>query len=501
MAVAEKQIEPRTITRALRVEIVKPIGCTWDDVGPVLRAQRSIIHRLYTAAALGAIESDKRSSEGEAASICKRIMGKSKKKIADDEKARLVAQIQGAKEAIYAADLPAKTAAYQAVEDELTAIREWAAKKKPRTPELDRLATLVIPGGTKSAIGAAAFTGFQKWRKDKGKNRVPTWKYGAPIPVRAAESGLRIDDKGGVVLNVKLDSGRREFLVKAGKGAHWKALRRIASGDPGVKLGEVRLKKCTDRHDKSGRKKWFAFVAYTEAAPFRPSICRPEHAMVVHRGERNLLVCATNEGRYLVLATGNKLRAQKRAFKARRESLQARALAERGTGSSGHGRARRYSATDVLSQKEANAVHTLCQQLGARVAQLAKEWGCGSVYIEKFGGIGPDSDRGKRKALERFPYHDLKLSVEWALRKAGLGLDEYDHEYISQTCPACGNVDAAQVNRATGIFHCRECAFDRPVDFVAAIHALRQVGDGSAGDWEGRIAAAERLRQKVRKEA
>jgi len=467
MAAAEKQIEPRTITRALRVEIVKPIGCTWDDVGPVLRAQRSIIHRLYTAAALGAIE-------------------------ADSQKRKLVL-----------ADVPhPKTAAYRAVEDELSDIREWAAKKKQRTPELDRLATLVIPGGTKSAIGATAFAGFQKWRKDKGKNRVPTWKYGAPIPVRAAESGLRIDDEGGVVLSVKLESkGRIEFIVKAGKGAHWKALRRIASGDPGVKLGEVRLKKCTDRHDKSGRKKWFAFIAYTEAAPFRPSICRPEHAMVVHRGERNLLVCATNEGRYLVLATGNKLRAQKRAFKARRESLQARALAERGTGSSGHGRARRYSATDVLSQKEANAVHTLCQQLGARVAQLAKEWGCGSVYIEKFGGIGPDSDRGKRKALERFPYHDLKLSVEWALRKAGLGLDQYDHEYISQTCPACGNVDAAQVNRATGIFHCRECAFDRPVDFVAAIHALRQVGDGSAGDWEGRIAAAERLRQKVRKEA
>lgn len=483
-ATAASTPAPKTLTRAIRVEVVKPLDRTWDDVGPTLRTLQSVIHRFYTASALAAIETDRRNRKGDTASA------------------------------------HPQTAAYRIIEEELDELRQWAQAKldklkntKPKKHKkaedaeksardrqrqidaLTRIAELRLPGGMKAAISATAFAGFKKWRKDKGNNRVPTWKQGAPIPSRAQESSLDLDGQG-IVLTVKLTpSGQDRFVVRSGPGVQWAALRKLASAeDPTYKLGEVRLKRATDRKDKSGRKKWFAFISYTCPAPEKPSVCRSDNTMIIHRGERNLLVCATNEGKYLVLASGNKLRAQKRALKARRESLQARSKAERGQGSGGHGRTRRYEVTEALSQKEKRVVHTLCQQLGARVAQLAVEWGCGSIYIEKFGGIEADSDRGKRMVLERFPYYELKTSIEWALKKRGLDLAEYDHEYISQTCPACSEVNAKAVNRF-GTFHCKACAFDRPVDFIAAIHALRRVC-GDAGDWEGRILAAERLRGK-----
>ncbi len=47
-ATATNALKLPMITRGLRVEVVKPIGATWDEVGPLLRTQRSIMHRLYT---------------------------------------------------------------------------------------------------------------------------------------------------------------------------------------------------------------------------------------------------------------------------------------------------------------------------------------------------------------------------------------------------------------------------------------------------------------------
>lgn len=450
-----------TITRALRVEIVKPFTRAWDEVGPALRTIRGIVHRLYTAAALAAIETDKQNRKGNS-------------KVA----------------------LHPQTAAYRAVEEELEDIREWASKKRKGEDReyLKALAELRIPGGMKAAISAAAFTGFQKWRKNKGRERVPTWKHGAPIPVRAQESGLRMEG-GAAILTVKLEpKGRHDFVVRAGKGSHWGRLRALATGTESLKLGETKIVY------NVRQKKWFAFIAYSEPAPSMPQGLRTDHVMVLHRGQRNLLVAATNEGKYKVLASGNKLREFKRGIQARRRSFQNVAQGERGRGSRGHGRRRRYDMAEHLSEKEASYVKTLCQQLGARVVQLAKAWGCGRILIEDYGGIEPSEERGKRMYLERFPNAELKAAVGWSLRKAGIELGVYEHAYMSQTCPRCDNVDDAQHNMRTGVFHCRHCQFERNVDVIGAIHAVRRACDGDGGVWDTRLEVEQKLAASLLKQ-
>lgn len=472
----ESAVDPKWITRALRVEIVKPLNCTWDEAGQRLRDMRSIVHRLYDAAAQIARWTDYRNRHGEVAGH-------------------------------------PKTRAYQAVEEELVEIREWAAKaarkakkaakeegKAADTAMLDRLSAIEFPGGVKGAISVAAFAGFRKWNKGGRRTSYPSWGYGAPIPVRASDSSLRITPRGVSVL-AKLSAGHGdpiEFAVQAGKGKHFGRLRALAKAEtepnPRLKRGELKI--LYSEKDK----KWFLFIAYSEPPPIRPDTCDPDHVMVLHRGYRNLLVCATNHGRYQVLATGKKLLAFKRGMEARRESFQAVTRAERGSGAHGHGRGRRYEVSNSISEKEKNHVHTLCQQLGARVAQLAVAWGCGTVAIESYGGIEPDADRAKRVFIPRFPNAELKGCVAWSLKKIGIELGEYEHAFMSQTCPCCDSVDEGQINRRTGVFHCRVCSFDRDVDLVGSLHALRRTcEDRTAGTiWENRLKFEAKLADAIR---
>jgi IS605 OrfB family transposase len=282
------------------------------------------------------------------------------------------------------------------------------------------------------------------------------------------------------------------FAVIAGHGSHWARLRALATSEEGVKHGDVKLTYSVRE------KKWYAIVAYSEPAPVAPANLDPDVVMVVHRGQRNLLVAATNRGNYSVLATGSKLRSFKRRMMARRHDMQNVTRAERGGAAHGHGRKRRYELPERLSEREANFVKTLCQQMGARVVQLAKHWGAGTIVIEDYGGIDPDKERGKRQALERFPNQQLRTCIEWSLRKVGLKLGTYEHRFMSQTCPQCGNVEATQHNLRTGVFHCRNCSFDRPVDVVSAIFALRQACDGYAGVWEERLSSERVLAQKLK---
>lgn len=445
----------KRITRALRCEIVKPLDSTWEDAGRRLRDLRSIAHRLYTAAALAAIRIDRAQLKG-----TPEINPKTKK------------------------PLHPQTGAYQAVEEELKGIRAWAVAKGNGT-----LAAIDVPSCMRTAIGNAGYAGFARWRADKGNVRAPTWKRGAPLPCPGSMAKLELDASGKLSLRVKLASrGTERFAVIAGKGSHWERLRSIARKDEGVKLGDVKLT-YSERE-----KKWYALISYSEPAPSAPAECDPRVTMVIHRGERNLLVCgSTNRTSDFVLATGCKLRAFKRRTAERRKSLQAVTRAERGNGAHGHGRKRRYEINDRISGAERAFVRTLCQQMGAAVVARARQFGAGRILIEEFGGLDPSDERGERMSRERFPFAELKTCIEWALKKHGLELGEYDHRNISRACPRCGHNADANRNLRTGIFHCVSCRYERRLDTVSVIHALRRANNGHAGLWERQLEIEERL--------
>jgi len=157
------KVEIPKITRCLRVEIVKPLNVTWDEAGSLLRAQRAIMHRLMNAAVLGYLD-DRKLGKGEKADV----------------------------------------SVYLRVGQTLEEFREWARKHKD--VGVRRFADVDVGTGIQSAIAQLGADAYQKWRKGKGNERIPSFGKGQPIPVRAQESRLRKEPKG-FVLECKLLSG------------------------------------------------------------------------------------------------------------------------------------------------------------------------------------------------------------------------------------------------------------------------------------------------------
>jgi len=513
--------------RAVRVELVKPLGVeTWDTIGPLLRTYRSIMHRLTNAAVLDAIEMVNRQRRGEVIKAAKEVS------------------------APYHDGIPnPQTAAYRAIPVELANIRDWytreldrvkrggekrKGKKKQKVRQLKQvpvatteespeatalrvrereiarlslLANVEIPGAVQATISQYAWTAAGRWLKDRS-SRIPSAKLNAPIPIRRGDPSnydaqLQMDDQGRPQLRLKLRAiGHVTFAVRAGHGANWQRLRDILSGKGGAEQGDVKLVYDDSQRGEDGRRrgKWFAIIAFSVPKPAPADHLDPRKVLVLHRGHRNLLVAMGSDGDYRVVARGGKLTAAKRRFKRRREELKRISQAERGPGATGHGRRRFYALPESLEHKEADFIKTFCQQLAAQVRKLVLELGYGTVKIEDYGGIGPDDVRSVRRFVDHPPYHQLRDAIKNALESIGVTLGTYPHEYISQTCPACGNQDAGQHNLRTGIFHCRRCGLDRLADWVAPLHALRRSNGGVAGAWEDMIKTEQRLGGSLKKE-
>jgi transposase len=433
--------------RGIRVELKKPLNCTWDELGDVLRKQRAMMHRLLNAAVIRCVIAHRQKEDG-----------------------------------------AIQTLAYQEVAEEIARIRDWArGHKDPKVCE--RFSEFDLPGGTKASISSVAYAAFQKWNKGAGAERLTTWKRGAPILLRAQEWGIS-KTEGGYELSLKLTAGRTGKMrvgVAGSNGKHWRWLGDLTSGSS--ERGD-----CKILYDEE-KKKWYAILASKEADA-APMTADPARALVIHRGVHNWLYMTSTTGQSVAMR-GNKFSAQKRALEARMRDFRNVSQAERGSGAKGHGRRRRYESYDALDNKLKAVIHTLCQQSAARVVELAKQWGCGLVIIEDYGGIGPDEDRALRRFVPRFPLYQLKQAIAWACKREGLQLSEHPAEYVSTTCPCCGDMDARYHNNRTGIFHCSACGFERPADWVASLNFLRRSGVVSSV-WDQRLQASQELAQNMR---
>lgn len=493
------------LTRAVRIELVKPLGPdSWDTIGPLLRVYRSIMHRLTNAAVLDAVEMANRQRRGETVKPAIEVAPP------------------------YDDGIPnSQTAGYRAITAELGAIRDWYTreldrfqqggakrrstkrKKKaqsvvetlnnPETTEqrareltrLALLANLALPSAIQASVSQYAWASASKWLKDRA-TRVPSAKLNAPISVLRGSidnpgAVLMVDDQKRITLKVKLrTAGHVTFAVRAGNGSNWEKLNAIVKRKDGAEQGDVKIVYDAGQRGNGGKRKgkWFAIVAFSVPKPTPPAHLDPLKVLVLHRGHRNLLVAMGTDGHHRILARGGKLTAAKRKFKQRREQVKRISQAERGGGATGHGRKRFYALPDELERKEADFVKTHCQQLAAQVRRMVLECGYGTVKIEDYGGIGPDDVRAIRRFVDHPPYHQLRDAIKNALQAIGVELGTYPHEYISQTCPACGNQHAGQHNLRTGVFHCQRCGLDRLADWVAPLHALRRANGGAAGTWE-----------------
>jgi transposase len=438
-----------TVVRAVRLELIKPLSESWDSVGPLLRTLARATPKLLNAAL----------------------------------EARIAVGVAGA-QAVKAAISPEAKAAsgdglsYQAVLKAAAGLREWGAKKDIDNP-LYR--DLEIPGAMASVIARAACQAYG--RRDQGAPR-----FSSPrILVRHDGIGLSKDEHGFALSLQLRPKGRVKFAVAASWGVQRDTLDRLDAKT--WEYGDAKL-----QYDER-RRKWYALLAYKQPRP-EPVPVDPARVLAVHRGARNALYLLASTGERGMAFPGSKLLAQRRRLSARAREIKRTSQFERGSGSKGHGRSRRYDAYDALEDKVARVTHTFCQQAAAFVVAQADKLGCASVVIEDYGGIVED-DRATRRVLDHGPLYQLKQCVATALEKTGKRLDEVPSEYISSKCPRCKALDAGAHNARTGIFHCKACVFERPADWVAAWWML-QSGGVDMGPWEKRFERERKLAESLR---
>lgn len=413
------------IIRALRVELARPLGSTWEDVGPLLHRLRRLTPKLVNAAMDVRIAVDVVGAKAVKAAV------------APDAKA-------GSPEGI----------SYQGVLRQVDRLRNWKPKNKKEPPYAD----LNLPGGMMSQIARVANQAFA--RRDQGRQHFES----DVILVRKQETKVSKDDKG-VRLTVKIGGGRTRGTVSFGlrhsHGRHQDILERLASAQ--IEHGDCKLK-----WDER-RRKWYGLIAYKQPVESSPALDASK-VLAVHRGMRNAVYLLPGDGSAPRALPGFKFLAQRRMLQARLQQVRKISAFERGDGAKGHGVDRRMAAQESLDGKLGRVTHTFCQQVAAFVAATAIQRGCGKIVIEDFGGMEVD------RFVGRFPWHELKQAIASRLEREGIEIVEGPAEYISQTCPNCERTDPASHNTRTGVFHCRVCQLDRPADFVASFWLLAHSG-------------------------
>jgi hypothetical protein len=226
--------------------------------------------------------------------------------------------------------------------------------------------------------------------------------------------------------------------------------------------------------------KWQILVPYK--AP-RVDTSGGRAIVVVHRSVVNMLSAAVkNErGTEIFHYPGKTLVALKHQMYARRAAL-SRDIASkphRGRGGKAH-----YKALHRFADKEARATQTELWRATRWVQNIVERYGAEAVYLDDFKSFDPDRPGPPFEPYVRnFPFADLRLKVVDAMtRRAGVSIDLWPSQYISQRCPACGNIDAANIEKLPvvkgmytepGKFKCKTCEYFNPeLDKVSILNQL-----------------------------
>ena len=425
---------PDCIITGVRLQILKPLNETWDDLGPTLRALRSNTQRVLNSIMVGLV-CNLRIKEG----------GATEEALPD--------QYALAKEAV------AKQAQWCRAEAER--MRRGTNKRKAKDPsamihslEQQALALDNWSTGNLSWMGQTAKSKFSQWMKTRGA--LDQWSPNQPILIRG--DGVEYKDhtlkvklrgKGSVELAV-VPAARRGKV----KGPVWEAIRQIADGKATVRDCKI----VQDDHQ------WFAIVTVIRPRP-RIEGLNPAVVMACKRGRDNLVYCTSNLGTRGMAVPGIDMLRYKQAVRARKIELH-RTRDWRGKGARGHGIKRRHAAEDRLREQEANYCTTRSQQVGAAVVKACQQVGAGRLILEDWSTI----DREDHRYQIDWPWYELRQCIEWAAHKAGIQVTTVPAEHICSTCPRCGGATEGRSN--SDVVHCQVCNYSHKGDHIAALNMM-----------------------------
>jgi transposase len=234
------------------------------------------------------------------------------------------------------------------------------------------------------------------------------------------------------------------------------------------------------------RRKWYVTIAYKKLAPV---IAPSERVAAINRGMCCFLMGVTHDGeqwRY----DGNDIESYLKQMQRRRRSYQ---YDSKASNRWGHGRARTLRPIETLQGKAERWRQTKCQTIARRFARWCEERQITLVKLEDFSGIRdglPEKLEGGKFVWDRiqeWPYFQLETRIASCLEEVGIAIERVPAHFISQRCPACGDVRPENTDLRRRRLKCQACGWSRNLDVAAAMNVLIRGGDesDSAGNGSG----------------
>lgn len=353
-------------------------------------------------------------------------------------------------------------------------------KKQDPLPEY-KIGSAVVVAGTKRIADQ-----FKRWESTRQAESAPPWPKSigfdldqTAISIQQMRGGKVLRSSNGnktisnrivvVVRMLGMDGGKRQpqpvLRVHPHGRSAWANVRRLFADPERFKARSARI--------INDRGKWLLKLSYTMP---RPKRSEGQGAIVVRRGMGRFIVAQGSDGRVPLLldrGQGSGVISIKRQMHARRGRAREH-FVHQGRGARGHGKKRFWDLMSRLENAESRYVKTWCQQQAACVVGETIRMGYKEIIIEDFSGSSPPVHRDPfiQKLLRRFPFAQLRESIEWASAKAGVPTRVQALDYDASKCPECGGKLTRQSN---GWCEC-SCGFGAWEDTVVCWHHLTSAG-------------------------
>lgn len=481
----------RTIYGTFKVQIIKPVNSTWEEVGPRMHALRKTagpaLNRMQQALwprIQRTIEAW-RSGDPRAKEIQRNLFL--------SLTPQQVREIYGDPAVEHRSPYKVFHAAWQ---EELVGLRDWE-ENQGRTPH-----SRAHEAPHSDVSNATQRMAFQpQWMKDNwrehlaGRRSVPNWKGNVPFRFGG---NVASGDADAARVSFPLRKGARtEFEVAVngdGDRAKWNRM-----ADP--EDGSFECKSVAIQWDERKRK-WFAAVSYAQTLP-RES--QSKRVAVAHLGVNQFLMLMDQDGN-VFRRSGTDMLHVRRSFGARIGRVQ-RDVKFAGRGTRGHGVKRRFQKVSSLKGKLQNRMRDMNLQLAKQVADWCVERKIGILYLEDLRGVGEKATkelevsgaqgkalRNMNRLIRSWPYYDFQQALERAVTKRGVRVKYKGAWRVSVTCPKCNFKSESEVtywNEPSGYvvvngqtherherrakLKCSKCESSEDADVVACVNHLRQV--------------------------
>ena len=500
----------------LKLEIIKPLDCSWDEAGGRMRAMRRAL-----AAALN----------------------ETQRRVWPDLQDSLEAFRAGRKDEGVASKQAAlgkvRKILKEAWNRQLARDEEWRAKNGVKRCERDAVPVLdCIASETEKQLSS-------RWEGDhlkallKLEDSVPSFRGGQTVYAEARHCSVEGKPDEAVLAFPLWQGGSNatRFAVAPVGGsarALWNKLvvdaagrkelteleRAAKSKDPIVKeraaleleeRASIKLGRVGFHYDER-RRKWFALLSWTQHIPDGH---RELQAAACNFGS-NVFVQAVAEDGEDFKDPGADILAVRARFRARRRSIQ-QSLRFSGTGARGRGSKRRNLPITKIDDAEQRWCKTRIRHLACTLIKWCLRHRVSELYLEDLKGLREDFERQTdgsadsqvKRLIHSWPFYETQQAIEYeALQTGGRVRVLYKKAVgVSRRCPECGHEEPDNVkviDRSGGApellrpnpsggeplryrqvlreswFECKACSCKGPGDVVACCNHLADVGKSNA---------------------